>query len=593
MPQTRRFLTALSGGAAILACLSLAAAPAGALIPPDGAESAPSASHDRTSSSHRTVTYQGYQVRVPAAWPVIDLEQNPRACVRFDRPAVYVGPPGDQATCPTDLIGRTTALLIQPLTEQAVAAAPHAATSVNAPSVDASIQVAVEKAGVLVTAAHGPDSEHVVRDILRTAEVVEERSGDRPSLDALRDKTRQRQSAVLPAAVDPQPGTFTGLGFDQCAAPSQSAMNAWRSSPYQVVGIYISGPQRACAQPNLTASWVANQAANGWRMIPIEVGPQAPCTSYANRMSSDPATARSQGSQRATASAQAAEALGIPPGSVLYNDIENYPRGGSCTAAVLSFISGWTDTLHDLGYLSGMYSSAGSGMRDLVDAVGNSQYSLPDHIWFAWWNGKADADGGTYIPDHLWANGQRIHQYRGDHNETHGGVTINIDSNYLDVRAGTPEPPSECRTVSLDFTAYDVLRSGASGNQVEAAQCLLKARGLYEPEPPTGTYDATTVEAVRAFQTERRLTVTGELDAKSWTALLSQGSTPTIRQGASGEAVRRLQRALTAALGRTVGIDGQFGPLTDAAVREYQDTRQLDVDGIVGPDTWGALQAGK
>src|SRR5690606_27823965 len=102
--------------------------------------------------------------------------------------------------------------------------------------------------------------------------------------------------------------------------------------------------------------------------IPIEVGPQAPCTSYANRMSSDPATARAQGSQRATASAQAAEALGIPPGSVLYNDIENYARGGSCTAAVLAFISGWTDTLHDLGYLSGMYSSAGSGMRDLVDA---------------------------------------------------------------------------------------------------------------------------------------------------------------------------------------------------------------------------------
>ena len=68
---------------------------------------------------------------------------------------------------------------------------------------------------------------------------------------------------------------------------------------------------------------------------------------------------------------------------------------------------------------------------------------------------------------------------------------------------------------------------------------------------------------------------------------------PSLRDGSSGEAVSRLQRALTAALGRTVDIDGQFGPNTEQAVEDYQAAVGLDVDGIVGPDTWTALQSGQ
>lgn len=81
--------------------------------------------------------------------------------------------------------------------------------------------------------------------------------------------------------------------------------------------------------------------------------------------------------------------------------------------------------------------------------------------------------------------------------------------------------------------------------------------------------------------------------AKTWTALLSRGSTPTVQSGSTGEAVTRLQRALTAALGRTVAIDGVFGSGTAQAVRDYQSSRGLGADGIVGPATWGALQSGK
>lgn len=60
--------------------------------------------------------------------------------------------------------------------------------------------------------------------------------------------------------------------------------------------------------------------------------------------------------------------------------------------------------------------------------------------------------------------------------------------------------------------------------------------------------------------------------------------------GSQGEAVRDVQQRL-AALG--YGVDDVagacFGPLTEEAVRSFQQSRRLRVDGIVGPDTWNAL----
>jgi hypothetical protein len=51
--------------------------------------------------------------------------------------------------------------------------------------------------------------------------------------------------------------------------------------------------------------------------------------------------------------------------------------------------------------------------------------------------------GDAYVSDSVWANHQRIHQYKGGHKETWGGTTINIDSNVADgpVVGGTSAPP--------------------------------------------------------------------------------------------------------------------------------------------------------
>ena len=63
---------------------------------------------------------------------------------------------------------------------------------------------------------------------------------------------------------------------------------------------------------------------------------------------------------------------------------------------------------------------------------------------------------------------------------------------------------------------------------------------------------------------------------------------PLVKQGDEGHPVKTLQYLLNER-GRPVTVDGLFGPLTDAAVRAFQQTNLLTVDGIAGPLTFGAL----
>ena len=67
---------------------------------------------------------------------------------------------------------------------------------------------------------------------------------------------------------------------------------------------------------------------------------------------------------------------------------------------------------------------------------------------------------------------------------------------------------------------------------------------------------------------------------------------PTIRPGATGNVVRRLQRALRRTPNLGLAVDGIFGPELGRAVREFQEGAGLVVDGIVGPLTWNALPDG-
>jgi hypothetical protein len=321
------------------------------------------------------VHFEGRTVGVPAGFRVVRLAGHPRTCVRLDRRVVYLGTPPAEQSCPAGaIVGRRRAIVVEPPN-----ASPRAGASLAAPS------------GAAHPAAH---------------------------------------AAAAPAHSSASGATFTGLGFDTCSAPSTKAMAAWAESPFRGVGVYIGGENSACSQPNLTASWVSAQIAAGWHLIPTYVGLQAPTSSCSSCAKLSASQAVAQGAAAAEDAVAEAAAIAIGPGSPIYFDMESYSPTASATAATLAFLESWTERLHALGYSSGVYSSTGSGIADLANAYG-SGYVSPDDIWLANWNNQQSTSDAT-VPESAWPTHQRVHQYRGGHDDTYGGTTINIDSDYVD-----------------------------------------------------------------------------------------------------------------------------------------------------------------
>ena len=244
---------------------------------------------------------------------------------------------------------------------------------------------------------------------------------------------------------------YFGRAFDTCTAPPLAAINAWGASRYHAIAVYIGGVNRACSQPALTASWVAAVSKRKWRLLPVYVGLQPPCVIW-NRLRKPPQTravkpnaekigpsvAASQGTAAADDAAVKAKALGLGYGSAFYDDIENYSRNDrACRSIVLGFVSAWTKELHRLGFLAGVYVNLGSGAPDLSSVYASASFGRPDALWVARWDRNPSLTGWAGVSSSQWAVHQRAKQYRGPHNETHGGVTIDIDSNNLDVPVAT------------------------------------------------------------------------------------------------------------------------------------------------------------
>jgi hypothetical protein len=406
------------------------------------------------------------------------------------------------------------------------------------------------------------------------------------------------------------PGDFTGLGFDQCHAPDQRSMNRWLThSPFLAVGIYVSGNSRACRdQPNLTPQWISQQLAKGWRLLPITLGPQASCQPRFPRYDDDPKInpkrgtdgryqwARAQGTAQATQSVADAQALGIVAGSTLWYDLEGFNDTiGDCRESAIAFLSEWTDQLHRLGYVSGVYSSAGSGIEMLDDARVErpGQFTLPDQIWIARWDGAANTST-SYIREDGWVPGGRMKQYQGGHDETWGGVRINIDRNYLDLgRGSVADRETHCDGTRVSYWRYPALLPGATSKVVPALQCLLKEKGYYGG-PISGAYDDATVAAAGAWMSANALGAQAKFAPRYWVSLLSQGGKPVLKVGSAGSDVRRLQRALSAADKHArVTATGVFDLTTDAALRAYQAKVGLAVTGVAAPSSWRKLWQGE
>jgi uncharacterized protein YraI len=231
---------------------------------------------------------------------------------------------------------------------------------------------------------------------------------------------------------------YSGLAFDACTAPSIADMQAWTSSPYHAIGIYVGGQNRTCAQPELNSGWVGAVSVLGWRLIPIFKGRQPPCGGKPTDLKIFPAVATAEGSWAAASAADQAMTLGMIEGSAIYYDMEAYTAGdASCRNSVLTFLSAWTSELHRRGYVAGVYENLNLGVSDLAGVYDTASYARPDALWIARYDQDPALTGWAGIPDGRWAAHQRAKQFRADLSETHGGVTLSFDADHLDAPVAT------------------------------------------------------------------------------------------------------------------------------------------------------------
>ena len=424
-------MVAVVGAVVLAASLAPAAVAAGGDDAPDGT---------------RTVSYRGASVTVPSDWPVRDLAGRP-GCVRFDEHAVYLGDPS-RSTCPPHLVGRTEAVHLTTESLQGVVAPDRVVTADDSPvSVVVSAgddAAAARQVAQSVTFADGTadvDAPSGAAD----ARTLSAADGSTATTSSSTSSSASGRSATSPKT--PFDTTYTGLGFDACTAQPLTTMSTWfTASPFKAANMYIGGASRGCSQANLTADWVTQTIAQGWTLFPTYVGLQASCSSYPNKI--DPAQAAAQGVAAADDAIVQLNALGLGLGNPVYFDMEafSYTNAG-CLAATRTFLGAWTDRLHLRGYVSGLYSSSNTLAAVVLDGgtTPTTTMTAPDAIWFARWPSDSKTQPGDptltdpAIPDQYWAAHQRIHQFRGGHPETYGGITVNIDSNSLDA----PVAPSQ------------------------------------------------------------------------------------------------------------------------------------------------------
>ena len=125
---------------------------------------------------------------------------------------------------------------------------------------------------------------------------------------------------------------------------------------------------------------------------------------------------------------------------------------------------------------------------------------------------------------------------------------------------------------------------------MERLQELLTELG-YEVGSIDGRFGPATNAAVMAFQADNGLEPDGLFGPASNDALRELlRPLPVLRRGDRGGDVEHLQGLLSGRGFDPGPVDGIFGRRTLSAVTGYQESLSLAVDGVVGPQTWGALR---
>lgn len=142
--------------------------------------------------------------------------------------------------------------------------------------------------------------------------------------------------------------------------------------------------------------------------------------------------------------------------------------------------------------------------------------------------------------------------------------------------------------------AAPVFRLGDQGFAIEEIRRVLDKLGCHQPDSAVAddVFDESLEESVRQFQQERGLIADGLVGPLTYRALEEArwhlGDRLLRYQPGhllTGDDVMALQRKLFE-LGFDLGrVDGEFGPLTQSALRDFQRNMGLSPDGVAGPAT--------
>ena len=143
--------------------------------------------------------------------------------------------------------------------------------------------------------------------------------------------------------------------------------------------------------------------------------------------------------------------------------------------------------------------------------------------------------------------------------------------------ASSPEPSSR--------GASPPEPDGTEPEAVESPATTLASAQTTAAQPAAGESEESLSAARAAKEAERTGGTDADVGLQTLSAPRTTEATPTktAAEEAGPPAVRKLQEALG------VPVDGEFGPITEAAVKHLQAKNGIVVDGIVGPETWQAL----
>ena len=154
-------------------------------------------------------------------------------------------------------------------------------------------------------------------------------------------------------------------------------------------------------------------------------------------------------------------------------------------------------------------------------------------------------------------------------------------------------------TTSTNINTEDILEKGDSGSSVTSLQKLL--HDLNFKITVDGIFGSETELIIKEFQKKHSLNITGIVTPEIRGIIEEEASLPKIpikrfssgsfiKKGDSGSAVLAIQQALNV-MGANPSLDesGIFDNATFSAVKAFQQKKNLEVDGIVGPASFGAL----